>query len=86
MADWTKKVEKIGYATAMVERDEMTPGQVADYLGIAPTTVRRWEKAGILKPYRRLPGSGYRRYRRADVEAVARRMETGPGDEGNEGT
>jgi len=53
---------------------ELTPAQVAAEFRVSPSTVRRWEKAKMLLPTRRLPGSGYRRYSRADVEAFKVRL------------
>lgn len=50
--------------------NELTPQQVADLLGVSPSTVRRYEDSGILKPSRRLRGSGHRRYARADVDRL----------------
>lgn len=55
---------------AMERDDELTPQEVADLLKVSPSTVRRWEKAGVLKPKRRLPGSQHRRYGRAEVEKL----------------
>ena len=62
------------------ERSEMTPAQVADELGVSPSTVRRYEQRGILVPARRLPGSRYRRYDRADVVEAKRRIAAGEFD------
>jgi len=53
----------------MTTPDLMTPGQVAARFGVDPHTVTRWANAGRL-PAVRTPG-GHRRYRRADVEALA---------------
>lgn len=41
--------------------------EAAVYLGVSPKTLRRWDAAGKLPSVRR-PGSGYRYYRRADLE------------------
>jgi excisionase family DNA binding protein len=49
--------------------DELTPAEAGEILGVSPSTVRRYEERGLLTP-RRLHGSGHRRYRRADVEAL----------------
>lgn len=57
--------------------DEMTPGEVADELGVSAATVRRWEVRGVLLPSRRFPGSRHRRYRREDVEALKAEMKGG---------
>jgi excisionase family DNA binding protein len=56
--------------------EELTPQEVADLLGVSPATVRRWEEREILRPSRRLPGSGHRRYRRADVDALQEQIAT----------
>lgn len=61
--------------------DELTPQQVADLLGVSPSTVRRWEEAGVLTPKRRLPGSGHRRYDRAAVEQLLAETEGEPAGE-----
>ena len=45
----------------------LTVGGAAEYLGVSPQTLRRWDAAGKLKAVRR-PGSEYRYYRRADLE------------------
>jgi len=41
--------------------------QAAEYVGVSRDTLRRWDAADKLKPVRR-PGSGYRFYRRSDLE------------------
>jgi excisionase family DNA binding protein len=55
-------------------KDELTPTEVAREFNVSPATVRRWEKSGVLPPTRRLPGSGHRRYSRADVEALKAKL------------
>lgn len=52
---------------------ETGPRGAARILGIDPSTVTRWAESGLLPVARRLP-SGYRRYRVADVVALADRM------------
>ena len=47
--------------------DFLTLAQAAEYLGVSKDTLRRWDSSGRLKPVRR-PGSGYRFYRRPDLE------------------
>lgn len=42
-------------------------------LGVTENTVRRWHERGLLTAVR-LPGSGVRRFRREDVEALHRKM------------
>lgn len=70
-----ERVERVSVARSR-DPGEMSVGEVADYLHVSAETVRRWEASGDLVPSRRLPGSGYRRYRRSDVEKVLRRMES----------
>ncbi|MEU6670447.1 TioE family transcriptional regulator [Streptomyces sp. NPDC046727] len=41
-------------------------GPLAGKLGIRPATLRKWERAGLVRP-RRDPRTGYRRYDEADV-------------------
>lgn len=45
----------------------MKVGEAADYIGVSPQTLRRWDRDGKLVPVRR-PGSTYRFYRAADLE------------------
>ncbi|MEV5819370.1 helix-turn-helix domain-containing protein [Micromonospora haikouensis] len=59
-----------------VGADELTPSEVAAEFNVSPATVRRWEKAGVLAPTRRLPGSKHRRYSRAAVDALKKTLDT----------
>ena len=43
--------------------------EAARLLGVHPSTLRRWDKKGILTPSYRTP-TGERRYTEADLEAV----------------
>jgi len=47
--------------------DFTTVGKASDYLGISPTSLRRWDRAGTLKA-RRHPVSRYRLYLKADLD------------------
>ncbi|WP_245900488.1 MerR family transcriptional regulator [Prauserella shujinwangii] len=47
-------------------RADLRIGEVARRLGVRPSALRVWESAGLLSP-RREGGTGYRRYRPADV-------------------
>lgn len=42
--------------------------EAAKLLGVHPSTLRRWDKTGILRPSYRTP-TGERRYTEADLEA-----------------
>lgn len=57
--------------------EELTPADVAKELDVSPSTVRRWEKSGVLPPTRRLPGSRHRRYSREAVDDLKRKMADG---------
>jgi MerR family transcriptional regulator, copper efflux regulator len=51
--------------------DYLTIKAAGEFLGVCPSTLRNWDRAGKLKPTRR-PMNGYRLYRRAELEAVLR--------------
>ena len=51
---------------ASPERGETFVGPLARRLGVRPATLRKWERAGLVRP-RRDPRTGYRVYRPADV-------------------
>lgn len=48
----------------------MSIGSAASYLGVSVVTLRRWDKAGHLKPAWRTAG-GHRRYDLADLAGIA---------------
>ncbi|MEH0845709.1 MerR family transcriptional regulator [Micromonospora sp. CPCC 205711] len=48
------------------ERGDTFVGPLAKRLGIRPATLRKWERAGLVRP-RRDPRTGYRVYSAADV-------------------
>ncbi len=47
--------------------DFLTVGEASEYLGVSPTSLRRWDRAGTLKA-RRHPVSRYRLYLKADLD------------------
>lgn len=49
--------------------DYLTIRQAAEYLGVSAQTLRRWDESGKLRPVRH-PVSGYRYYRRAELEPL----------------
>lgn len=56
--------------------DYLTVGEAASVLGVSPSTLRNWDRAGKLKPYRH-PLNGYRLYRRNELEALLEKLRTG---------
>ncbi|MBF0425780.1 MAG: helix-turn-helix domain-containing protein [Magnetococcales bacterium] len=50
-------------------RDYLTVGEASVTLGVSRSTLRNWDKAGKLKPYRH-PVNGYRLYKRHELEAL----------------
>jgi len=52
----------------------LTIKKVAKLLNVTPTTLRNWDKKGILKPYRH-PVNNYRLYKIEDIEAFLRKIE-----------
>ena len=49
--------------------DMLNVRDTATVLGVHENTVRKWEKSGVLRGIK-LPGSGFRRFPRAEVERV----------------
>lgn len=47
--------------------DYLPVQEAANYIGVSAQTLRRWDTSGKLRPVRH-PGSGYRYYRRSDLE------------------
>ena len=54
----------------------LTPGEVARLLHVSPKTITRWANRGLLPCVVTL--GGHRRFRREDVDEIARRMEGEP--------
>ncbi len=55
-----------GRAASPAPRGDTLIGPLAHRLGLRPATLRKWERAGLVRPQRE-PGTGYRRYSPADV-------------------
>src|SRR4051812_16602212 len=51
--------------------DYLTVGQAAELLGVSPWTLRYWDRTGKLTPARH-PLSGYRLYRREQLDEILR--------------
>lgn len=51
-----------------------TVKQAADYLGVAPNTIRNWDRDGKITVYRH-PISRYRLFKEDDLQAVLQRLE-----------
>ena len=62
----------------------LTPGQVAQMLGVSPKTVYRWATAGRIPCVVTL--GGHRRFRADVIAAVASSMGLEPGDDRDEGS
>ena len=54
-------------ADTQQDQDYLSLRDAADYIGVSTQTLRRWDASGKLKPVRQ-PSSGYRYYKRADLE------------------
>lgn len=55
-------------------KDYVTIKEAAELLGVDKTTLRRWDKAGKLKPHRH-PINSYRLYKKSDLEAILKGIE-----------
>lgn len=53
----------------------LTVGEAAITLGVSRSTLRNWDKAGKLKPYRH-PINGYRLYNRDELDALLKEVQT----------
>jgi excisionase family DNA binding protein len=62
----------------------LTVKEAAAYLGVAPDTLRNWDRAGKLTPGRH-PVNGYRLYRREDLDQILRLAEAMNGPESRQG-
>jgi excisionase family DNA binding protein len=51
----------------------LTVGEAAKTLGVSRSTLRNWDKAGKLKPYRH-PVNGYRLYNRKELEELLKKV------------
>ena len=56
-------------------KDYLTVGDAAATLGVSRATLRNWDKAGKLKPYRH-PVNGYRLYNRLELVALLQEVQT----------
>jgi hypothetical protein len=56
------------------DRDEpegyMSSGEAAAALGVSPNTVKKWVRMGIIRDFWTLPGSGYVKIARSEVQRV----------------
>ncbi|HZA18929.1 MAG TPA: helix-turn-helix domain-containing protein [Pseudonocardiaceae bacterium] len=57
----------------MRAREFLTVRETAQQLGVHENTVRNWETRGVLHGIK-LPGSGFRRFPREDIERMRREM------------
>jgi MerR family copper efflux transcriptional regulator len=47
--------------------------EASEFLGVTAQTLRNWDNAGKLKPYRH-PMNNYRMYKKADLEKLLKRV------------
>ncbi|NGZ96211.1 MAG: MerR family DNA-binding transcriptional regulator [Nitrospira sp. WS110] len=62
-------------ASTLNLKDYLTVGEAAEALGVSRSTLRNWDKAGKLKPYRH-PVNGYRLYKQDELKALLQEVET----------
>ena len=55
--------------------DYLTVGEAAATLGVSRSTLRNWDKAGKLKPFRH-PVNGYRLYNVRDLKTLLQEVQT----------
>lgn len=54
-------------------KNYLTIKEAAEYIGVAPATLRRWDKIKKLKSYRH-PINRYRLYQKKDLEALLKKI------------
>jgi len=59
--------------------DYLTVGEAARFLGVSPSTLRNWDRAGKVKAGRH-PVNGYRLYRREDLQRLMGQIRSGPNE------
>lgn len=58
-------------------QDYVQIAAAAELLGVAPNTLRNWERTGKIRVYRH-PINNYRLYKRADLVSLLASIETNP--------
>jgi excisionase family DNA binding protein len=62
-------VDALRVETAEPE-DYMSTGEAASALGVSPNTVKKWVRMGIIRDFWTLPGSGYVKIARSEVQRI----------------
>jgi excisionase family DNA binding protein len=57
----------------MPTKEFMNVRETAKHLGVHENTVRNWQSSGVLRGFK-LPGSGFRRFSREEVERMRQEM------------
>jgi DNA (cytosine-5)-methyltransferase 1 len=60
-------------------KDYLRIAEAAEYLGVPVTTLRNWENAGKVEAVRH-PVSGYRLFKRKDLDALLKQVEALSGE------
>jgi excisionase family DNA binding protein len=53
--------------------DHLTVGEAASFLGVSPSTLRNWDRAGKVKAIRH-PINGYRLYKKHELETLLKNL------------
>jgi excisionase family DNA binding protein len=65
-----------------IMKEYLTIAEAAEYIGVSPMTLRRWDKAGKLHA-KRHPMNRYRLYKKSELDAILKSIEkASPGGEG----
>jgi excisionase family DNA binding protein len=65
----------LGKASPPSLKDYLTVAEAAEFLGVTPTTLRRWDRKGKLRS-KRHPINRYRLYRKKDLQVFLTKLNT----------
>jgi excisionase family DNA binding protein len=68
--DLAERLARVADELGREPRDYVSPGEAAEALGVSRNTVKKWVRLGIIRDVWSLPGSGYLKIRRSELERI----------------